>query len=74
MIQKIYFPRLILPLSQAFVGLIDFAITFILLIAAMFWYGITPSAHIWYLPFFLLMAIVLYITRDSAMGCLLGKP
>lgn len=58
MIQKIYFPRLILPLSQAVVGLIDFSITFLLLIAAMFWYGLAPSPHIWFLPFFLLMAII----------------
>ncbi|MGE4288386.1 MAG: ABC transporter permease [Salinivirgaceae bacterium] len=58
MIQKIYFPRIILPLSQAMVGLIDFFITFLLLLLAMFWYGLSPSAHIWYLPFFLLMAIV----------------
>ncbi len=58
MIQKIYFPRLILPLAQAFVGFVDFTITFLLLIAAMVWYGVVPSAHIWYLPFFLLMAII----------------
>jgi len=64
MIQKIYFPRIILPLSQAMVGLVDFAITFLLLIAALIWYGIAPSAHIWYLPFFLVMAI----TASLAMG------
>jgi lipopolysaccharide transport system permease protein len=58
MIQKIYFPRLILPLAQGLVGLIDFSITFLFLIVAMVWYGVTPSPHIWYLPFFLLMAIV----------------
>ena len=58
MIQKIYFPRLILPLAQALVGIIDFAITFLLLILAMFWYGVAPSPNIWFLPFFLLMAIV----------------
>lgn len=58
MIQKIYFPRLILPLSQAFVGLVDFAITFVLLIVAMLIYGVVPSIHIFYLPFFLIMAIL----------------
>jgi lipopolysaccharide transport system permease protein len=58
MIQKIYFPRIILPLSQALVGLIDFTLTFLFLIAAMLWYGVLPSANIWYLPFFLLMAIL----------------
>ncbi len=58
MIQKIYFPRIILPLSQAFVGLVDFAITFIMLIIAMFIYGVYPSANIVFLPLFLLLAII----------------
>lgn len=58
MIQKIYFPRLILPLSQALIGLVDFAITFILLISAMIWYGVAPSPHIYFLPFFMIMAII----------------
>ena len=58
MIQKIYFPRIILPLSQAVVGLVDFAITFIMLLAAMLIYGMAPSSHIWFLHLFLLMAIV----------------
>lgn len=58
MIQKIYFPRLILPLSQAIIGLVDFAITLILLIIAMLWYGVMPSNNIYYLPFFLIMAIL----------------
>lgn len=58
MIQKIYFPRIILPLSQAMVGLVDFFITFLLLILAMAYYGIVPSQNLWYLPFFLFMAII----------------
>lgn len=58
MIQKIYFPRIILPLSQAMVGLVDFSITFILLICAMFWYDITPSSNIIYLPIFITITIV----------------
>lgn len=58
MIQKIYFPRLILPLSQAFVGFVDYTIAFLLLIIAMLWYGVFPSPNIWYLPFFLFMTIM----------------
>jgi len=58
MIQKIYFPRLILPLSQALIGLVDFLVTFILLIISMIWYGVIPSSNIWYLPFFLIIAII----------------
>lgn len=58
MIQKIYFPRLILPLSKSLMGFVDFAITFLILIATMLYYEIPPSNNIVYLPFFILVAIV----------------
>ena len=55
MVKKIYFPRLIIPLSKAVVGLVDFGITFFLLILALFIYGIVPSGNIIFLPFFIFM-------------------
>jgi len=59
MITKIYFPRLILPISSVLAGLLDFAIAFLVLIGMMFYYGITPGLNaIWALPLFLLLAIV----------------
>lgn len=58
MVQKIYFPRLIIPLSKAVVGLIDFGITLLILIALMFYYQFTPSANIWIAPVFILMGIL----------------
>ncbi len=58
MVKKIYFPRLIIPLSKAFVGFIDFFISFCFLIVLMLWYGFHPSLHILFLPFFILLAIV----------------
>jgi len=58
LITKIYFPRLILPLSKVFSGLIDFAIAFVLLIALMAWYGIAPTRGLLLLPLFMLMAIL----------------
>ncbi len=57
MIQKIYFPKIILPLSKAISGLIDFLITLFLVIVFMFYYGVTPSGNILYFPFFLILAI-----------------
>lgn len=42
-IQKIYFPRIILPLSSVVVYLIDFAIASLILVGLMFYYGYTPS-------------------------------
>lgn len=59
MVTKIYFPRLILPMSSVFAGLVDFAIAFVILIGLMFYFHVTPAWHLlWTLPFFLLLAIV----------------
>jgi lipopolysaccharide transport system permease protein len=58
MITKIYFPRVILPLSSILAGLVDFAIAFVVLLFMMFYYGMRPSPNVWSLPFFLLLALV----------------
>ena len=59
MVTKIYFPRLILPMSSVFAGLVDFAIAFVILVILMFYYQFTPAWNlIWTLPLFLLLAIV----------------
>jgi lipopolysaccharide transport system permease protein len=59
MVTKIYFPRLILPMSSVFAGLVDFAIAFVILIVLMIYFQVTPAYHLlWTLPLFLLLAIV----------------
>jgi lipopolysaccharide transport system permease protein len=58
MITKIYFPRIILPLSSILSGLVDFAIAFVILIGMMIFYKIVPTPAIWTLPLFLLLALV----------------
>lgn len=58
MIKKIYFPRIIIPFSKALVGLIDFGITLIMLIALMLYYGIAPTANVLFAPLFLLLGIL----------------
>jgi lipopolysaccharide transport system permease protein len=59
MVTKIYFPRLILPMSSVFSGLVDFAIAFVILIVLMIYYKVTPAWNlIWTLPLFLLLAII----------------
>lgn len=59
MITKIYFPRLILPIASVLGGLVDFAISFLVLVVLMFYYQVTPSwASLWTLPLFLLLAII----------------
>jgi lipopolysaccharide transport system permease protein len=59
MVTKIYFPRLVLPLSSVLGGLVDFAIAFVILVGMMIYYKIMPSINaLWALPLFLLLAII----------------
>ena len=58
MITKIYFPRLVLPLSSVLGGLVDFAIAFLILIVLMVYYRVTPTVAVWTLPLFLLLAVI----------------
>jgi len=56
-ITKVYFPRIILPLSAVLSGLLDFGIAFTILIGMMFFYGIVPTTAFLLLPLFLLLAV-----------------
>ncbi|HEY0008053.1 MAG TPA: ABC transporter permease [Tepidisphaeraceae bacterium] len=56
LITKVYFPRLVIPISAILSGLVDFAIAFIVLIILMIWAGIVPGIAILTLPLFVLMA------------------
>jgi lipopolysaccharide transport system permease protein len=64
MVSKIYFPRLILPLSSVLGGIVDFGLAFIVLIGLMIYYSLTAGFHFiisasWlWLPFFILLALV----------------
>jgi lipopolysaccharide transport system permease protein len=57
LISKVYFPRLMIPLSAVLAGLVDFGITLLLLFGIMLFYGIVPTLAILMLPLFLLLAI-----------------
>ena len=57
LITKVYFPRLIIPISAVLAGLVDFAIAFVVLLGMMFYYGIVPTAAALTLPLFLLLAM-----------------
>jgi lipopolysaccharide transport system permease protein len=58
MVKKIYFPRLIIPLSKAAVGLIDLGISLLIMIALMIWYGIAPTSNVYLAPLFLLVGMI----------------
>jgi lipopolysaccharide transport system permease protein len=57
LISKVYFPRLIIPLSAAVAPLVDFAMAFVILLAMMAWFGIAPTWGVLALPLFLLLAL-----------------
>jgi lipopolysaccharide transport system permease protein len=58
LVTKVYFPRLILPIAGTISGLIDFSVSFILLLGMMIWYGIAPSWYALMVPFFLGFALM----------------
>lgn len=57
LITKVYFPRLVIPLSSTLAGLVDFVIAAVVLLGMMAYYGIAPTSAAWTLPLFVLLAI-----------------
>lgn len=59
LIKKVYFPRLVVPISVVLGGLPDFALSFVVLLAMMAYYGVYPQiASLIWLPLLLLLAVV----------------
>src|SRR5579859_7502045 len=57
LIKKVYFPRLVVPLSSVLSGLVDFAISFLVLLVLMAYYRISPTVAIVVLPLFVVFAL-----------------
>ncbi len=58
MITKVYFPKLLIPLSSVMSGIVDFGIAFLILVGMMFVYSVQLTAAIFALPLFLLLALM----------------
>lgn len=56
LISKVYFPRLIVPLSAILVSFVDFLVSAMFLAALMLWYGLLPDWRLLALPLFTLLA------------------
>jgi len=73
LITKVYFPRLILPISAALSGLVDFAIGFVVLAVFCFAYGILPTLAALWLPallalaFFTALGVGLWLSALNAL-------
>jgi lipopolysaccharide transport system permease protein len=63
LITKVYFPRLVLPLSAIIASLADLAVSFLLLVLLLVWYGVTPGWPMLLAPLWVLYTFVL------ALGC-----
>jgi lipopolysaccharide transport system permease protein len=58
LIQKVYFPRLAVPIATVFSGIVDFALAFLMLLAMMLYYGMVPTLNVLWLPAFFLLALI----------------
>lgn len=62
LITKVYFPRVIMPIAAVGVGLLDFAISFIVLLCLIgfygAYYGLTLGWYVWTVPFWALLAVM----------------
>jgi lipopolysaccharide transport system permease protein len=56
MITRVYFPRILLPISGVLAATMDMLLTLPMLIALMVFYRVAPSPAVWTLPVFLLLA------------------
>jgi lipopolysaccharide transport system permease protein len=57
LIKKVYFPRLVVPIASVLAGLVDFAISFVVLLGLMAYYGIRPTPAVAVLPLFVMFAV-----------------
>lgn len=58
LLNKVYFPRLVLPLKTMCVSLVDSSFASLLIVASMVYYGLTPTANVVWLPFFVVFAVI----------------
>ncbi len=57
LLTKVYFPRLVIPLSAVFAGLVDFVVAFVVFLVLMAGYHRAPTIAILWLPLLVLLAL-----------------
>jgi lipopolysaccharide transport system permease protein len=58
LLQKVYFPRMIIPIAAVLSGGVDFVLAFLVLLVMMAFYGIWPGVAVIWLPLLLLLALI----------------
>jgi lipopolysaccharide transport system permease protein len=64
MLGKVYFPRIIFPLTAILAKLVDFSISILLLVGVMFYYRVEPTWNLIYLP----LLVVLMMAVPAGVG------
>jgi lipopolysaccharide transport system permease protein len=70
LISKVDFPRIMVPIAAACAGLVDMAVSFVVLLGLFAWYGVRPSAAMVALPLFLVMALATALAVGIWMAAL----
>lgn len=68
LVTKVYFPRLVIPLSAVASALVDVAVSFVVLIILMGWYGVAPGMNLLLLP----LAVALVVIAALGVGTLIA--
>lgn len=72
LITKVYFPRAALPLAATMAALADFAVTLVLLVVVLLFYGVTPSWYAVFAPLFVVQAFVLVLACGMWLSAIDG--
>lgn len=70
LITKVYFPRLIVPAAAMLAGLVDFLLAFVILVLLMFYYRITPTVQLLFLPVLILLTALFSLGVGTWMSAL----
>jgi lipopolysaccharide transport system permease protein len=70
LITKVYFPRLIVPAAAMLAGLVDFLLAFMLLVILMFYYRVTLTIQILFLPVLILLTALFSLGVGTWMSAL----
>jgi lipopolysaccharide transport system permease protein len=73
LITKIYFPRILIPLSTVLVTLVDFVVSGLLLFALFFWFGFYPDWRAVFVPVFLVIGLGAALGPGLLMSALNAK-
>jgi lipopolysaccharide transport system permease protein len=70
LISKVYFPRLVIPIASTLSGLMDFAISFLVLAGMMIYYHVAPTPALVLLPLFLVLTLAAALSVGTWLSAL----